>query len=46
MDLSSEIQKTNDRITIRIQFSGKTDNFDFLGPNSPKNQFLVVNAGN
>ena len=43
--LRFEIQKTNIGIRISIlryhvyQFSGKTDNFDFLDPNLPKMDF-------
>ena len=52
IDLPLEIQKINVGITINIleiscvPFSGKTDNFDFLGPNLPKSGFLGWNFKN
>ena len=53
MDLGLEIQKTNVEIGISTssryhvrQFSGKTNNSDFFGPNLPKNGFLGRNFKN
>ena len=47
MGLGFEIQKTNvgkESASSRYhqcQYSSKTDNFDFFGPNLPENGFLV-----
>ena len=52
MELGLEIQKTNIGIksaSLRYyvyQFSDKMDNFDFLGPNLPKNGFWGWNFKN
>ena len=52
MDFGLEIEKTNVGIRINIleipcgQFSGKTDNSHFFGPNLPKNGFWVGNSEN
>ena len=52
MDLGFEIQETNVGIGISTleyhvcRFSSKTDNFDFFGPNLPKNGFRVGNSEN
>ena len=57
MDLGLEFQKTNIEIRINIfeilcvhvrvcQFSGKTNSFDFSGPNLPKSGFRVGNSEN
>ena len=52
MDFWLEIQKINVGIRISMQkfhvrqFSDKTDNFDFFGPDLPKNGFLVANSEN
>ena len=52
MNFCLKIQKTNVRIRISIleipcvPFSGKTNNFDFLGPNLRKNEFWGRNFKN
>ena len=50
MDLGFEIQKNNVGTRINnleitsVPISGKTNNFEFFGPNLPKNGFRVGNS--